>query len=124
MSDDNTKANLQNVLNTEKNFNINTNENKIISIRDLSDNEISNLLGQNVEVTLNIPNRAEEEKAIKVKGNIFSILKSNNFLIILRRDEKELNSINSYLINIENVQNIELSDENFEVKFFCYYFYF
>lgn len=85
----------------------------IISLSDLSDNSISNLLGLNVEVTLKIENILNEET---VKGNIFSIMKNNNLLILLRRDENEQNSIKSYMINIQSIQSIKLSEEKFDVK--------
>ncbi len=85
----------------------------MISLSDLSDNSISNLLGLNVEVTLKIENILNEEK---VKGNIFSIMKNNNLLILLRRDENEQNSIKSYMINIQSIQSIKLSEEKFDVK--------
>ena len=85
----------------------------MISLSDLSDNSISNLLGLNVEVTLKIENILNEEK---VKGNIFSIMKNNNLLILLRRDENEQNSIKSYMINIQSIQSIKLSEEMFDVK--------
>ena len=52
----------------------------------------------------------------KVKGNIFSIMKNNNLLILLRRDENEQNSIKSYMINIQSIQSIKLSEEMFDVK--------
>lgn len=92
-------------------------ENNIIpsTLTDLSDNIISKLLGLNVEVTLNLQNQ-NEDKQITIIGNIFSILKSNNLLILLRRDDKEQTSVNSYMINIENIQSIKLSDEKFEVR--------
>ena len=50
----------------------------MITLSDLSDDSISNLLGLNVEVTLKIENIMNQEK---VKGNIFSIMKNNNLLI-------------------------------------------
>jgi hypothetical protein len=108
---------------TQENFQNSETENKpefsnsqdkfSISLSELSDDLISNLIGLNVEVTLKIENRSEEEK---VKGNIFSILKSNNLLILLKKDEKEQNSINSYMINIESIKSIKLTDEKFDVS--------
>jgi len=85
----------------------------MITLSDLSDDSISNLLGLNVEVTLKIENIMNQEK---VKGNIFSIMKNNNLLILLRRDGNEKNSINTFMINIQSIQSIKLSEEKFDVK--------
>ena len=89
-----------------------------VSLLDLSDNLISNLFGLSVEVVLKFENQNVEQKSILVKGKIFSILKTNNLLILMRRDEKEQNSIVSYMINIEQIQGIKLSDQKFEVFIF------
>jgi hypothetical protein len=89
-----------------------------VSLLDLSDDLISNLFGLSVEVVLKFENQNVEQKSILVKGKIFSILKTNNILILMRRDEKEQNSIISYMINIEQIQSIKLSEQIFEVFIF------
>ena len=94
------------------------NETNSFSLLDLSDNLISNLFGLSVEVVLNVENQKEEQKSILVKGKIFSILKTNNLLILMRKDDKEHSSIISYMINIEQIQSIKLSEQIFEVIYF------
>jgi hypothetical protein len=89
-----------------------------VSLLELSDDLISNLFGLSVEVVLKFENQNVEQKSILVKGKIFSILKTNNILILMRRDEKEQNSIISYMINIEQIQSIKLSEQIFEVFIF------
>jgi hypothetical protein len=80
-----------------------------ISLNDLTDDEISKIIGLTVDVVV------DKSPESIITGVIYSVLKSNNMLILLRRDEKEIHSINSYLINISHIKDIKQSNEKIEV---------
>lgn len=93
--------------------NANTGESNNSNAKDISlennlpDNHITNMIGLTVDVKLNNCDDI-------ITGLVFTIVKSNNLLILLRKDENE--TINSYVINIDNLNEIKISDERINVS--------
>ena len=75
----------------------------------ISDEELSKIIGLTVDIEI-------ENNNEKITGNIFSVLKSHNLLILLKYDSINSGSINSCLINVKYIKKISISDKKIEVK--------
>jgi hypothetical protein len=81
-----------------------------LTIASLSDSEISKILGLTVKIVTNF----EDE----FTGVIYSIMKSSNLLVLLSKDEREANAVNSVIININHIKDIRRSSLTYSV-FLC-----
>lgn len=74
----------------------------------LTESEISKIIGLSIEITL-------KNQTDIIKGIVYSFIKNNNLLILIRRDDVDHNSINSVIVNINQISSIKHSETKEEV---------
>ena len=74
--------------------------------KNLSESEVIKIIGLTVDIK--ISNLDEI-----ITGLVYTLMKSNNMLILLRKDEND--QINSFIINIEHLSEIKLSKTKIQV---------
>ncbi len=79
-----------------------------LSPRNLSESQISKIIGLTVDVKMKYSDEI-------IEGVIFSLIKANNMLILLKKDDAD--QISSYIINLEYLSDIKVSNSNIEVDF-------
>jgi hypothetical protein len=77
---------------------------------DLSEHEISKIIGLTVDIKMN---RIEDEI---ITGVVFSYIKANNLLVLLKKDEKDTLMINSLVVNLKHLKEIKISDRKIDVS--------
>ena len=80
---------------------------QLASLSSLSDSELSKIIG----LTVTVITTSEDE----FTGVIYSVMKSNNLLALLSKDENEVNAVNSLMININHIKEIKLSNCQYTV---------
>ena len=77
---------------------------------ELSENEISKIIGLTVDIKMN---RIEDDV---ITGVVFSYIKANNLLVILKKDENDTLMINSLVVNLKHLKEIKISDIKIDVS--------
>ena len=74
----------------------------------LSQVDLTKAIGMTVELSFNKSN-------IKLTGNIMSIIKTSNLIVLVSRGKEKDSNLTSYIINIEQIKSIELSKVQEEI---------
>lgn len=75
---------------------------------EVNENNISNIMG----LTIDIKMKNSDEV---ITGLVYSIL--NGLLVLLVKDEKDVTVINSFIVNLNNLKEIKLSERKYDVQF-------
>jgi len=76
---------------------------------EMNENNISNIMG----LTIDIKMKNSEET---ITGVVYSIL--NGLLVLLVKDENDVTVINSFIVNLNNLKEIKLSERKYDVNIF------
>ena len=77
---------------------------------DLSENEISKIIGLTVDIKLKM---AENDV---ITGQVFSFIRANNILILLQKDDKDPLIVNSFFVNLKHLKEIKISNNKINVN--------
>ena len=75
----------------------------------MNESEISKIIGLTVDVKMNGSDEV-------ITGLVFTLVKSNSLLILLKRDEIDPLIINSYVVNLNHIKEITVSSSKYDVS--------
>ena len=75
----------------------------------MNESEISKIIGLTVDVKMNGSDEV-------ITGLVFTLVKSNSLLVLLKRDENDPLIINSYVVNLNHIKEITVSQSKYDVS--------
>jgi hypothetical protein len=73
---------------------------------EMNENNIQNIMG----LTIDIKMKNSEQT---ITGVVYSII--NGLIVILVKDESDVTVINSFIVNLNNIKEIKLSERKYDV---------